>query len=228
MDKCGIDGLDQLPEMRHLDPKDLAGSIPVRYPPALGGGRVKPAIKSYLKWLIGLIDFWVNRYQGVEDPTAPAANPDSQARTQQTLWWWKLNLQQFGTDVSITTTGGSTRPRRESKQRRFPGRCTCDDPDNCNCGALEHTEAPQRGSSNYVMTQIRKEKKRKLELEEKTEAARADRELKATIKRLKSIAKKPSLYPLDIDNLPPPPQRGRVPFLKEYNYNHLLYMAENR
>jgi hypothetical protein len=103
MDKCGIDDPDQLPEMRHIDPKDLAGLIPARYPPALGGGRVKPAVKSYLKWLIDLIDLWVNRYQGVEDPTAPAANPDSQARTQQTLWWWKLHLQQFSTDVSITT-----------------------------------------------------------------------------------------------------------------------------
>ncbi|GMI40293.1 hypothetical protein TrCOL_g67 [Triparma columacea] len=121
-------------------------------------------------------------------------------------------------------TTGAARPRRD-KQKRFPDSCTCDDLDNCNC---EHTEAPQRGTPLRRATQIRKEKKRKLELEEKTEAVRAKRQLKATIKRLKSIAKKPSLYPLDIDNLPPPPQRVHVPFLKEYKYNHLLYMAENR
>ncbi|GMH47073.1 hypothetical protein TrRE_jg563, partial [Triparma retinervis] len=76
-DKCGIENLDDLSSLTHWGAEDLANTLPVNFPAASGGGRISQAIKGYLKYLVRLIKFWVNRYEGDDDPTSPGLNPDS-------------------------------------------------------------------------------------------------------------------------------------------------------
>ncbi|GMH54500.1 hypothetical protein TrRE_jg1710 [Triparma retinervis] len=99
-DKCGIGNLDDLSSLIHWGAEDIANTLPGNFPASSGGGRISQAIKGYLKYLVRLIKFWVNRYEGDDDPTSPGLNPDS--RATHSLLWWYCHLAQWEDEVSIT------------------------------------------------------------------------------------------------------------------------------